>query len=81
MTTTSITFRTDETARDHLDELAKAQNRPRSAIINEAVEAYIAHRKWIAEEVQKGIEEIERGEFITEEEMDKFFEGWLAKCE
>lgn len=81
MATTSITFRTDETARDNLDALAKAQNRPRSALINDAVEAYIAHRKWVADEVRKGIEEIERGEFITEEEMDVFFDQWLAKCE
>lgn len=81
MATTSITFRTDETARDELDALAKAQNRPRSAVINDAVEAYISHKKWVANEIRLSIEEADRGEFATDEEVQAIFDKWLAKCE
>jgi len=31
------------------------------------------HETWIAQEIQKGVEEADRGEFVPEKEMRQFF--------
>lgn len=31
------------------------------------------HEAWIAEEIQKGVDEADRGEFVSDEEMKQFF--------
>jgi predicted transcriptional regulator len=39
-------------------------------LVQEAVTRLLAHSEWSQEQVQIGIDQIARGEFIEEEEMD-----------
>ena len=53
-----------------LNELALRTGRGTDDLIQEAVARMLAHDAWFKEQVQIGIDQIARGEFIAEDEMD-----------
>jgi predicted transcriptional regulator len=53
-----------------LKELAVRTGRPAGDLVPEAVARLLAHNERFKQEVQVGIDQIARGEFIEEEEMD-----------
>jgi predicted transcriptional regulator len=53
-----------------LNELAVRTGRGTDELVQEAVAKLLAHNAWFAQQVQIGIDQIARGEFIEEEEMD-----------
>jgi predicted transcriptional regulator len=53
-----------------LNELAAQTGRGTDALVQEAVDKLLAHNERFRQQVQVGIDEIARGEFIEEEEMD-----------
>ncbi len=53
-----------------LNELAVQTGRGTDDLVQEAVAKLLAHNEWFKEQVQVGIDQIARGEFIEEEEMD-----------
>jgi predicted transcriptional regulator len=53
-----------------LNDLALRTGRGTDELIQEAVSRLLAHNEWFKEQVQIGIDQIARGEFIEEEEMD-----------
>ncbi len=55
-----------------LDELAAAQDRDRSYLINEALEQYVAHRRWMVEETRRAVAEADAGDFLSDEEAEAF---------
>jgi predicted transcriptional regulator len=57
-----------------LDELAAGQKRDRSFVINEALEQYIAHRRWMVEEIKKAVAEADAGDFLSDEESEAFMQ-------
>jgi predicted transcriptional regulator len=59
-----------------LDQLAQGQDRDRSYLINEAIDQYLAHRRWMLEEVRKAMAEVEAGECVPEDEMEAVFAKW-----
>ena len=53
-----------------LDDLSSQTGRSTDDLISEAVDRMLAHQQWFREQVQIGVDQIARGEFIEEEEMD-----------
>jgi predicted transcriptional regulator len=53
-----------------LNELAVRTGRGTDELVQEAVHRLLAHDEWFQEQVQIGIDQIKRGEFVEEEEMD-----------
>jgi predicted transcriptional regulator len=53
-----------------LNDLALRTGRGTDDLIQEAVARMLAHNAWFKEQVQIGIDQIARGEFIDEDEMD-----------
>jgi predicted transcriptional regulator len=53
-----------------LNELAARTGRGTDELVQEAVARLLAHNEWFQEQVQVGLDQIQRGEFIEEEEMD-----------
>lgn len=76
----TLSFRTEEEARDRLDRLAAALRRDRSFLINEAIEQYLALRDWQEAQIRAGIEEADRSEFATDEEVEAVFAKWRNAC-
>jgi len=66
-----------ESQEAQLTELALKTGRGTDDLVQEAVARWLAHSEWFQEQVQVGIDQIARGEFIEEEEMDARVERML----
>jgi predicted transcriptional regulator len=60
-----------------LNELALKTGRGTDDLVQEAVARLLAHNEWFKQQVQVGIDQIARGEFIEQEEMDARVERML----
>lgn len=60
-----------------LNELAATTGRDAGDLVQEAVARLLAHNGWFKQQVQVGLDQIARGEFIEEEEMDARVERML----
>jgi len=60
-----------------LNELAAKTGRATDDLIQEAVARLLAHNEWFKQQVQIGIDQFQRSEFIEEEEMDARVERML----
>ena len=60
-----------------LNELAAQTGRGTDELMQEAVAKLLAHNEWFKMQVQIGIDQIARGEFIEEAEMDARVERML----
>jgi predicted transcriptional regulator len=60
-----------------LNELAARTGRGTDDLMQEAVAKLLAHNDWFKGQVQIGIDQIQRGEFIEEKEMDARVERML----
>ncbi len=56
-----------------LDHLAEVSHRSESDLANEAVALYLAQQRRITARIQEGLAQAQRGEFVTDEEMEAFF--------
>ena len=66
-----------DTQESQLNELSARTGRGTDELVQEAVARLLAHNEWFKAQVQVGIDQIERGEFIDEEEMDARVERLL----
>jgi predicted transcriptional regulator len=66
-----------DTQESQLNDLAAKTGRGTDELVQEAVAKLLAHNEWFKQQVQIGIDQIERGEFIDEEEMDARVERLL----
>lgn len=60
-----------------LHDLALQTGRGTDELVQEAVARLLAHSEWFKQQVQIGVDQIARGEFIEEEEMDARVERLL----
>ena len=71
-----VTVRVTPETVAYLDELAAVQDRDRSYLINEALEQYVAHRRWMVEEIKKAMAEADAGDFVPDDEMEEMLAKW-----
>jgi len=60
-----------------LNDLAARTGRGMDELVQEAVARLLADNEWFKQQVQVGIDQIARGEFIEEDEMDARLERML----
>jgi predicted transcriptional regulator len=72
----TISFKLDEHKKTRLDALAAVQDRDRSYIINEAIDSYLSLMDWQLDHIREGIEQANRGEFVTDEEFETTLAKW-----
>lgn len=71
MSATTLEIRSD--LKIQLDHLAEESHRSESDLANEALSLYLAQQRRIAARIQEGLAQAQRGEFVTDEEMEAFF--------
>jgi RHH-type transcriptional regulator, rel operon repressor / antitoxin RelB len=71
MSATTLEIRSD--LKVQLDHLAEESHRSESDLANEALSLYLAQQRRIAARIQEGLAQAQRGEFVTDEEMEAFF--------
>lgn len=57
-----------------MSRLAAEQGRDTQALVKEAVERFVNYDEWFLGEVEKGLAEADRGEFVDHEEVRKLIE-------
>jgi RHH-type rel operon transcriptional repressor/antitoxin RelB len=75
----NVTCRIPRDAIDSLDKLGAMVDRDRSYLINQAIGHYVAQQKWQIEEVERAIQEIEAGNFLTEKEFTADMKSWRKR--
>ena len=72
----SLSFRISETRAAQLDELATAMDRPRSWLLERALEEYLDVPRWQIAQIEKGMQELREGKGIPHEEVVGWLETW-----
>jgi predicted transcriptional regulator len=72
----TISFRADSKKVKALDRLARALDRDRTYLLNEAVEHYLSVQKYHVEEIEKGLEDVRAGKVLDYDEVKS---GWMKR--
>jgi predicted transcriptional regulator len=75
----TISFRIAPEKVAQLDSIAKAMDRDRSYLLNEAVENYLGEQRRFAATVEEGLEDFRQGRFFTDVEVERMVEDWESK--
>jgi predicted transcriptional regulator len=70
-----ITARLDNDALARLDQLSTMLDRSRAWIVAKAVQRYVDEELEFRAFIQQGIDEADRGELISQEDMEAWFEA------
>jgi predicted transcriptional regulator len=73
---TVFTVRVSAALQHRLDAIADAMDRPRSWIVNRALEAFVESQAWQIEEIKRGLAEADAGDFAGETEVEAIFAKW-----
>jgi predicted transcriptional regulator len=76
-----ISFRIDPEKVAELDVIAKALDRDRSYLLNEAVESYLSEQRRFAAMVEEGLEDMRNGRFFADEEVERMVDEWEGKAQ
>jgi len=76
MTRDVVTVRMAADKRAQLDALARAVDRDRSWLINEAVDAYLAVHRWQIAHIEAGLRDAEAGDFASDEDVEAAWRRW-----
>lgn len=74
-----ISFRIAPEKVDELDMIAKAMDRDRSYLLNEAVESYLSEQRRFAALVEEGLEDMRKGRFFTDEQVERMIDDWVRQ--
>lgn len=69
----ATTFEIRPELKIQLDHLAEEIHRSESELANEAVALYLAQQRRIIGRIHEGLAQAQRGEFVSDEEMEAFF--------
>ena len=72
----TISFRIAPEKVAQLDLIAKAMDRDRSYLLNEAVLTYLSEQQRYIAMVEEGLEASRKGELIDDEEVGRMIESW-----
>jgi predicted transcriptional regulator len=61
---------------ERLDSLAENLSRPRSWVINQAIQRFIEYEEWFVREVKAGLQKVEQGKVATDKEVSEVFLKW-----
>ena len=75
----TISFRIAADKVAELDSIAKAMDRDRSYLLNEAVESYLSEQQRFVAMVKEGLRAAENGELIDDEEVGRMVDSWEAE--
>ncbi len=74
-----ITFRIAPERVSELDSVAKALDRDRSHLLNEAVESYLSQQRQFVAMVKEGLRASKDGETMDDEEVGALIESWASE--
>lgn len=79
--TAAFTIRLDDETLAKLDALAADTDRSRNWLAAKAIESYVELNAWQIEQIKAGLAEADRGEFVSEADLDAIEAEIQAKIE
>jgi len=79
--TTTLSVRIDSDTKDQLEALAKRARRSKSFLAAEAIAAYVEAEKWQLDEIQAGLQELDKGRAVAHKDVSKWLRSWGKKPE
>ncbi|MBL6931657.1 MAG: ribbon-helix-helix protein, CopG family [Rhodospirillales bacterium] len=76
----NFSVRTESEKLAEIDAIAKAQDRSRNYVVNEAINAYLAEEQHWITKVKEGLAAAESGDFVSNGEVDVLFKGFEDKA-
>jgi predicted transcriptional regulator len=73
MASSPFSVRLDSKLKKRLEAEAERSSRSAGFVLQQAVEEYLDAKEYFHEEMRKAVKEAEKGEFISEEAMDRWF--------
>jgi RHH-type transcriptional regulator, rel operon repressor / antitoxin RelB len=71
-----LTVRIPGELKSRLEKLSRSTARTKSWLAIDAIRTYLEKEEWQVQEIQKGLEEVERNEVATPEEVEAVFSRW-----
>ncbi len=75
----TISFRLDTDKVSALDTLARALDRDRSYLLNEAVSSFLDVQQWQIEQIKKGLQQAHAGKLIDHRDVRKMAAKWRRR--
>ncbi|HTR25203.1 MAG TPA: CopG family ribbon-helix-helix protein [Terriglobales bacterium] len=76
-----LTLRLDAKLKTRLDRLSKSMNRSRSFVAAQAIQEFVSLNEWQIAEIKKAVEAADRGEFASDEEVEKKLKRWTRRAD
>ena len=74
--TVPLSLRISEKKAREIETLAKATDRSKSWLLEQALDAYLETQSWQIARIERGLAEIERGEGVPHEKVAEWLSGW-----
>ena len=74
--TVPLSLRISEKKAREIETLAKATDRSKSWLLEQALDAYLETQSWQVARIERGLAELERGEGRPHEEVAEWLSGW-----
>ena len=74
--TVPLSLRISEKKAREIETLAKATDRSKSWLLEQALDAYLESQSWQVARIERGLAEIDRGEGRPHEEVAEWLAGW-----
>ena len=74
--TVPLSVRISEEKAREIETLAKATDRPKSWLLEQALDAYLETQSWQVARIERGLAEIDRGDAVSHEEVAEWLSGW-----
>ena len=71
-----LAFRVPAEKAEQLDRLAAVTDRPRSWLLEQALDAYLETHAWQVERIQQGLEDVRAGRVVPHEEVAAWLDSW-----
>lgn len=73
MSQENFTFLLDSEKKEALEAIANVTDRDLTYILNEAIASYLETYQWLIDEINKGMDEAEAGDFASDDEVQAVF--------
>src|SRR5207248_11796598 len=74
--TTTLSVRIDSDTKNRLEALAKRARRSKSFLAAEAIAAYVEAESWQLDEIQAGLQELDKGRAVAHRDVSKLLRSW-----
>ena len=79
--TTTLSVRLDTDTKKQLEALAKRARRSKSFLAAEAIAAFVDAQSWQLDEIQAGLEELDKGRGVAHKDVSAWLRSWGLKGE